>query len=254
MSDVSRGSGWWIAADNKWYPPESHPNYQASTATPGTPSSSLEPASLQVTPRVVGNDRNRRSRLQIGGSIAVVAVVAVFVIVVTLKSGGVSVFEPGHGSATITWKQAGGGYGLPPRPFTGSINKSSLFGTATQPGRPSVKPNQPVTAEFHISTWTGMLAGRPFNLKLTASVVANRKLRPPTPKNPQADLSESVSFKVTGSYGSQPVHGVALWSLSRSSLLRFTGTIGNVGVTGTISNPNYNGKTAAARVLFTVTN
>lgn len=41
---------------------------------------------------------------------------------------------------------------------------------------------------------------------------------------------------------------------STIALLRFTGTIGNVGVTGTISNPNYNGKTAAARVLFTVTN
>ena len=27
MSDVSRGPGWWLAANEKWYPPERHPNY-----------------------------------------------------------------------------------------------------------------------------------------------------------------------------------------------------------------------------------
>ena len=28
MSDVSQGSGWWIASDGKWYPPEQHPSVQ----------------------------------------------------------------------------------------------------------------------------------------------------------------------------------------------------------------------------------
>jgi uncharacterized RDD family membrane protein YckC len=27
MSDVSQGPGWWMASDQKWYPPESHPGY-----------------------------------------------------------------------------------------------------------------------------------------------------------------------------------------------------------------------------------
>jgi uncharacterized RDD family membrane protein YckC len=30
MSDVSRGLGWWLASDQKWYPPEAHPSYQPS--------------------------------------------------------------------------------------------------------------------------------------------------------------------------------------------------------------------------------
>jgi hypothetical protein len=28
MSDVSRGPGWWIASDGRWYPPEQHPGYR----------------------------------------------------------------------------------------------------------------------------------------------------------------------------------------------------------------------------------
>ncbi len=38
MSDIQQGPGWWRAVDNKWYPPEMHPNYQAPGATvpPGT--------------------------------------------------------------------------------------------------------------------------------------------------------------------------------------------------------------------------
>jgi uncharacterized RDD family membrane protein YckC len=28
MSNVSQGPGWWMASDQKWYPPESHPGYQ----------------------------------------------------------------------------------------------------------------------------------------------------------------------------------------------------------------------------------
>jgi uncharacterized RDD family membrane protein YckC len=27
MSDVSGGPGWWMASDQKWYPPETHPDY-----------------------------------------------------------------------------------------------------------------------------------------------------------------------------------------------------------------------------------
>lgn len=41
MSDTSQGSGWWLASDGKWYPPElwTGPPDQAPavTATPGTP-------------------------------------------------------------------------------------------------------------------------------------------------------------------------------------------------------------------------
>jgi len=35
MSNVSQGHGWWMASDQKWYPPESHPGYQP--LPPGIP-------------------------------------------------------------------------------------------------------------------------------------------------------------------------------------------------------------------------
>ncbi len=34
MSDVSRGPGWWMASDGKWYPPESHPTFQPPPPPP----------------------------------------------------------------------------------------------------------------------------------------------------------------------------------------------------------------------------
>lgn len=40
MSDTPQGPGWWKASDDKWYPPESHPEYQA----PAGESAAPEPA------------------------------------------------------------------------------------------------------------------------------------------------------------------------------------------------------------------
>jgi hypothetical protein len=34
MSEVSRGQGWWLASDGKWYPPELHPAYASLPAQP----------------------------------------------------------------------------------------------------------------------------------------------------------------------------------------------------------------------------
>lgn len=34
VSDVSEGPGWWQATDQKWYPPERHPNYQPAPPPP----------------------------------------------------------------------------------------------------------------------------------------------------------------------------------------------------------------------------
>jgi hypothetical protein len=34
MSDTSRGAGWWIASDGKWYPPELHPSYRQVPPVP----------------------------------------------------------------------------------------------------------------------------------------------------------------------------------------------------------------------------
>lgn len=34
MSDVSQGEGWWQASDDKWYSPETHPNYRPPPPMP----------------------------------------------------------------------------------------------------------------------------------------------------------------------------------------------------------------------------
>lgn len=41
VADTSQGDGWWQASDRKWYPPETHPDYQPPPPEP--PTSSLPP-------------------------------------------------------------------------------------------------------------------------------------------------------------------------------------------------------------------
>lgn len=42
MSDIAQGPDWWQASDGKWYPPETHPNYQpAQELQPQAPSAPL---------------------------------------------------------------------------------------------------------------------------------------------------------------------------------------------------------------------
>jgi hypothetical protein len=46
MSDVALGSGWWQASDGRWYPPERHPNFNASSVHTAVP----EAASVDEAP------------------------------------------------------------------------------------------------------------------------------------------------------------------------------------------------------------
>ncbi len=48
MSDVSQGPGWWQASDEKWYPPEQHPDRQEAPAPP--PPSPASPAGSAAGP------------------------------------------------------------------------------------------------------------------------------------------------------------------------------------------------------------
>ncbi len=61
MSDISRGPGWWIASDGKWYPPESHPDAVAARSkgpmvgvgagnAPGAAGAGSGPGATLVTP------------------------------------------------------------------------------------------------------------------------------------------------------------------------------------------------------------
>jgi hypothetical protein len=48
VSDVSQGEGWWQASDYKWYPPETHPQYVAPSASTDPPTES--PPSVEPEP------------------------------------------------------------------------------------------------------------------------------------------------------------------------------------------------------------
>jgi hypothetical protein len=48
MSDTSQGGGWWQASDEKWYPPETHPDYRPSPPSDDTPAVAAA-ASPQLT-------------------------------------------------------------------------------------------------------------------------------------------------------------------------------------------------------------
>ena len=43
MADTSQGDGWWVAADGKWYPPESAPAAAPAAAAPPAPGPSAAP-------------------------------------------------------------------------------------------------------------------------------------------------------------------------------------------------------------------
>lgn len=42
MSDTSQGPGWWQASDDKWYPPEQHPDYSPPPPPPTPPPPPLQ--------------------------------------------------------------------------------------------------------------------------------------------------------------------------------------------------------------------
>jgi hypothetical protein len=56
MSDGPHGHGWWQASDQKWYPPERHPNYVASLPPPPENRSS---AGSSVPGRLTEAERNQ---------------------------------------------------------------------------------------------------------------------------------------------------------------------------------------------------
>ena len=49
MSDTSQGSGWWMASDAKWYPPESHPS-NLGKSLPPPPDPPIGPAPAFAAP------------------------------------------------------------------------------------------------------------------------------------------------------------------------------------------------------------
>ncbi len=194
----------------------------------------------------------------LGAGVAVVAVVAVFAVLAIVKNNGIGSVPTGPGTATITWHSAGGGVNSLPQPFSGTVAGLSLSGTATGANPSNVTnttatPGAPVTfpSHLHVATWTGTLGGTQFDLDVSLSI--GRGASAPAATTPGSAPGITATFLVTGSFGTQPVHVTATIDPQHPDELAFSGTVGNLNVTGTVNELQEKGTTGTATASFNVT-
>ena len=110
MSDVSRGTGWWLATDGKWYPASETPPH-------ASPPTRRSPAHRSPR-RQKGSGGPGRALLASLGVVVIVVVIAVVVVVLTMngankkKSAGAN--PPGHAPTTSATASSLGSGTAPP--------------------------------------------------------------------------------------------------------------------------------------------
>jgi cytoskeletal protein RodZ len=121
MSDTSQGPGWWQASDQKWYPPEQHPNYQApAPAAPPPPGPG--PAPEQAAPYGRPLSTKEQARLEKANRKALrpwykkkrwwalfVILLIVILIIVIIASAAKTVTDAAKKSHTIVYSVTGTG-------------------------------------------------------------------------------------------------------------------------------------------------
>ena len=78
MSDISQGSGWWLASDGRWYPPDLHPASRLPPSSFGTLGNDGPPP---AAPKASAESRRRTAvalSLLIGGAFCGIAGLALF--------------------------------------------------------------------------------------------------------------------------------------------------------------------------------
>lgn len=260
MSDVSQGPGWWIASDDKWYPPEDHPDRAgradapaagpeatsdlsslwsptprpvaewsspevpaATTTGPPAPAATTTgppaPEAPTTGPPVVGATAGRRRwtpmRLWILAALALIVLAAV-ALVVALRSDSSSGSSLPTGSATasivVTLSHSG------PPSFSGSLAGQPLTGTVLGNGV-STSSNGGALAVYR-----GTLGSEPYVLHVSL------------PNPGSAIQNDRITFRVTGTYGSEPVTATAQLTESsasaRSLIVPITGRVGPQPISG----------------------
>ena len=80
MSDTSQGSGWWLASDDRWYPPELHAQYRPVPSTSvGWTAGAVPPPAPQLSRAGGRRQRSLALTLLIGGATCGVLGLALFV-------------------------------------------------------------------------------------------------------------------------------------------------------------------------------
>ena len=137
MSDVPRGPGWWIASDDRWYPPEAHPsNAVATQGGPGPAAGpQVGPGGAVASTRPAGErtpaQQLRNAGLLFGGALLVSLGIGwgISAIVDVLDEDQREACELAESNLTMTLD----GYGVEYWPPSGSVEE---FTFADEPGRP----------------------------------------------------------------------------------------------------------------------
>jgi hypothetical protein len=191
MSETSRGTGWWLASDGRWYPPELHPTRR------------YPPVAAQAAPEPPGR-RGRRLAVIVGATIVMVSIVAYLSVSIVLGGSALGVLRAGSATATVSWQKTSGCVTT----FSGTAAGLSLNGSATgvfpsnpTAGRSGCLPMPPVTpraSQFSllVGRWKGTLGGTAFSLRVTLSAAVPLK----------AHRGALTVGQIDGTFGSKSVH------------------------------------------------
>jgi hypothetical protein len=231
MTDTPQGSGWGQASDGDWHPPHLGPDSAAQTQ--------LGPTSAERTVQ-----RQSRGPLVVLVSVFVLIVAGVGLgLYVTTKASAIGL---GNGTATITWRHAtasinptsGFSINPPPQPFTGTIEGVGVSGTSIFLVGAGSAPQTSGDSPFSLQRWTGSFDGKRFNLVVSVSIDSTAR---------------SASFSVSGTWGIDQVHAVAVPTGPNGDTAHFEGTVGKWKVGGTITQPRESGRTVTVTASFKVT-
>jgi hypothetical protein len=179
MSDVSQGEGWWQAADDKWYSPETHPNFRPAPPIPQAvpsfesgvvPDATVSPKQEVHTARAAGPNLRRgegwyekgavlRARIWLdehGFPFSLKPLPIVTGIVVALMAiGGISYAESGSGGAPSA---------APPDTTTAATDPPTTT-TVAPPTTTTIPPTTTTTAPPGITRTITTPAGWSYKIK-----------------------------------------------------------------------------------------
>ena len=179
-------------------------------------------------------------RLVIGAVLALV-IIAVGIGLAFSLSGTPTTISTGTGSATITWTPVSTNadtVSTSPQPFQATIEGIMASGVATTPladgSAPSTTPSGAFPTKLEAAHWKGTFGGKPFSVGVFVQYSSNQSITNPSPTFP--------TVTIAGRWGSETVKGVvdaptAAEVKSGNGPLRFTGTVGNFKVSGTVQPP-----------------
>lgn len=218
------------AAEQPGPGPEVVSSEETSTASPDN-----DPMLLQ------GHLSHKASRRLVIGALLALVIVAAAIGLAFALSGTPTTIDTGTGSATITWTPVSANadtVSTSPQPFQGTIEGIMASGEATTPladgSAPSTTPSGAFPTKLEAAHWKGTFGGRPFSVGIFVQYSSNDSITNPSPTFP--------TVTIAGRWGSKTIKGVvdtptAAEVKTGNGPLRFTGTVGDFKVSGTVQPP-----------------